>query len=148
MHFHGRPKHTFSDQGSHFTSFEFAHWRFRHGIRRIIAAPNMHKSFGFVERMNQTLVGRLRRMLYKGEHSDWSRMLPIAMQIINETPNEITGYSPESLTHAGPNEWKKAMQRTTEHRQKINKRFQSKRIKRHYAVGQRYGYETTLVRNN
>lgn len=137
MRHRGKPQRIFSDQGTHFTSFQFANWCIKRSIERILAAPDVHKSVGLNERANQTLIGRLRRMLYGGDRHDWARILPTAVEVINDTPHEITGYTPNELLGANRSIWDMTKRKMAIYRDKINERLQTKRCKREYRVGQK-----------
>ena len=137
MHHRGKPRRIFSDQGTHFTSFQFADWCIKRGVERILAAPDVHKSVGLNERANQTLIGRLRRMLYGSDRSKWAHILPMAMEIINDTPHEVTGYTPDELLVADHSIWEVTKRKMAVYRDKMNERLQMKRCKREYRVGQK-----------
>lgn len=133
----GKPQRIFTDQGTHFTSFQFTNWCVKRGIDRFIAASDMHKSVGLNERVNQTLIGRLRRMLYGSDRRGWAQILPMAVAVVNDTPHEITGYAPDDLLTADSSAWTLARQRMNQYRRKMNERLQTKRCKRDYRVGQK-----------
>ena len=124
----GIPKCIFSDQGPHYTSYTLARWCTYRGIVRIVAAPNLHKSVGPVERINQTLLGRLRRMCYNRSQEDWALLIPEAIRMMNEIPQLVTEYVPNDLLIYGPREWDIARRRTQRHRDEINRRLGTNRI--------------------
>ena len=133
----GMPKRISSNQDPHYTSYSFSRWCIERAVAPIVAAPDLHKSVGLVERINQTLLGRLRRMCYDRRQEDWALLIPEAIRLMNETPHSVTEYVPNELLIAGPREWNIARQRTQEHRDKINKRLGINRIFRKYRKGQK-----------
>ena len=137
MNHRGKPRRIFSDQGTHFTSFQFADWCIKRGVEKILTAPDVHKSVGLNERANQTLIGRLRRMLYRSDRSKWAHILPVAMEIINDTPHEVTRYTPDELLVADHYVWEATKRKMAVYRDKMNERLQTKRCKREYRVGQK-----------
>ena len=131
------PKRIFSDQGPHCTYYSFARWCIERAIVRIVAAPDLHKSVGLVERINQTLLGCLRRMCHDRRHEDWALLIPEAIRLMNEIPHSVTEYVPNDLLIAGPRGWNIARQRTQKHRDEINRRLGINRIFRKYRKGQK-----------
>ena len=59
-------------------------------------APYRHESNGLIERYNQTLEDRLRKMTFDLGGS-WSDHLDLAVDLINSAPHAITGFTPKEL---------------------------------------------------
>ena len=62
-------------------------------------APHRHESVGLVERYQQTLVDRLKKMTLDRGRS-WSDHLKEAVDLVNEAVNQTTGFSPKDLWEA------------------------------------------------
>ena len=60
--------------------------------------PGSHKSNGLVERFNQTLIGRIRRLLAEGRFTSWEQTLAEALNAIRTTKNfAVTEFTPEEV---------------------------------------------------
>ena len=129
------PKRIFSDQGPHYTSYAFARWCIEQGIDPIVAAPDLHKSMGLAERINQTLLERLRRMCYDRGQEDWAFLIPEAIRPMNEIPHSVTEDVPNDPLIAGHRQWNIARQRTQKHWDEMNRRLGINRISRKYRRG-------------
>ena len=124
------------DQGSSLASYGFAKWCIDRKISQLIIAPHSHKSNGLNERINQTLIGRLRRMLLDEGHLDWSRTLAAAVDVMNETTHDITDFAPTELWNGNQAMWNAARDHMTKSREKMNKRLEKSRVYRNYQPGQ------------
>ena len=97
-----RPKTLFCDSASYFRSPYFKDQMKQAGVAVVLAASHMHHSNGLNERHNQTLIGRLRRMMEAGPGKPtWRKLLGRATALINETSHDVTGCTPDSLWSGG-----------------------------------------------
>ena len=123
-----------SDNAAYFTSEELKRWCASKGIEQVFIAPHRHESVGLVERYQQTLIDRLRKMTFdKG--GSWSDHLQEAVQLINISVNKTTGFSPKELWTADVSDRELAYSRSQEFRKKRNekRRYSPKR----FFVGQK-----------
>ena len=98
----GVPKVLLTDSASYFTSEKFQSWLRNAGIRGVLAPGHAHHSNGQIERCNQNLIGRLRRMMHEGaRRPTWMKLLKKATDVINETANDVTGSPPAVLWAMG-----------------------------------------------
>ena len=96
---HGSIARIVSDNAAYFSSEELRQWCAGKGIEQVFIAPHRHESVGLVERYQQTLVDRLRKMtLDRG--GSWSDHLKEAVDLVNEAVNQTTGFSPKDLWEA------------------------------------------------
>ena len=128
----GTPKVLLTDSASYFTSEKFQSWLREADIRGVLAPGHAHHSNGHIERCNQNLIGRLRRMMHEGtRRPTWMKLLKPATNVINETANDITGAPPEKLWATGRSKSEvsvevkqaraRAWQRTRAHRERAAK---------------------------
>ena len=130
---YGRPARLLCDPASYHKSRCLRQWCMAKNIQLVHTAPGSHKSTGLVERLNQTLIGRIRRILAEGRHHSWVDTLPEALHAVRTTPNSITRMTPLALWRAGPPEWSKALQNMATARRLANSRL--KLVATHYQVG-------------
>lgn len=98
----GKPKAILSDAASYFTSKKFQNWLRDQGLEGKLAGPHAHHSNGRNERLNQNLIGRIRRMMIEGRNRpSWRGVLERATRVINDTPNDTTKYPPKELWMKG-----------------------------------------------
>jgi hypothetical protein len=89
-----------TDNGGEFCSNEFDDFCARHGIRRVKTVPYTPQENGAIERMNRTIVERIRSMLsHSGlPKSFWAEAANTAVYIINRSPSmALDGDIPETL---------------------------------------------------
>ena len=123
-----------SDNAAYFTSEELRRWCEQKGIEQLFIAPHRHESVGLVERFQQTLVDRLRKMVLDRGGS-WGDHLEDAVRLINQTVNRTTGFSPQELWGADLEARELALNRSTKERRKGS---EDRRLcKREFVVGQR-----------
>lgn len=94
---YGRPERILCDRASYFQSSKFQQWAAEHGFVVVLTAPHAHHSNGLLERYNQSLIGRIRRMLASGKRRNWKEVLPEAVLVLNRVPHTVTGFSPQRL---------------------------------------------------
>ena len=91
-----RMPHTLlSDNGTEFQG-AFSLYLQTNKIKHVHSAPYRPQTNGLVERMNQTLKSRLR----PHDNPQWDEELPVVVQLINQTPNEHTKFSPFEVERA------------------------------------------------
>ena len=123
-----------SDNAAYFTSDELKRWCEQKGIEQLFIAPHRHESVGLVERFQQTLVDRLRKMVLD-QGGSWGDHLEDAVRLINQTVNRVTGFSPQELWGADLEARELALNRSTKERRKGS---EGRRLcKREFFVGQR-----------
>ena len=97
--------------------------------------PGSHKSNGLVERFNQTLIGRIRRLLAEGRFTSWEQTLAEALNAIRTTKNAITEFTPEEVWKGNEETWRTVRANMRIARVKANTRL---RLWRHtYRIGDR-----------
>ena len=82
---HGTPSILCSDVCKATQYKELEKWCAQEGVTQEYSPPYHHASIGFVERFNQTLLNRLRRM-WAEEPKYFARTVERAVNIYNETP--------------------------------------------------------------
>lgn len=92
----GVPHRILSDRGSAFISKEFKKVCHENNIDIIHTPPYSHKSAGTVEKYNQSLIGRLRRIWY-ARRGDWTDVLDECVTEINKSIHLTTLFSPVYL---------------------------------------------------
>ena len=96
----GIPKHIVSDNGSQFTSREFARFLEERGIRHQKTPLYHAQANGAVERFNRTLGGFMETASRMG--GDVARRIAQMVASYNATPQATTGKSPAELLHGRP----------------------------------------------
>lgn len=94
------PRSVFTDNARAFSCYRFSAWCVKRSISLQFIPPHSHKSAGLVERMNSTLLGRLRRMGSengKDPQLCWVETLPKALEQIRLLSHQITGFSSNYL---------------------------------------------------
>ncbi|CAA9995080.1 unnamed protein product [Nesidiocoris tenuis] len=86
-----------TDQYSGINSAEFKSYLKREGINLIFTAVNNPASNGLNERLNQTLVNRIRCKINSSHGRAWSRIAEECVQEYNSTDHSVTTFSPEYL---------------------------------------------------
>lgn len=88
----------FSDQYPALNSNEFKEYLNNRNIKQIFTAIDAPFSNGLNERLNQTLINRIRcRINEKENKSAWSRIAEECVQKYNETDHTVTGFPPKYL---------------------------------------------------
>ena len=88
------------DNGGEFCSNDFVNFCARNGIRRVKTVPYTPQENGVIERMNRTIVERIRSMLsHSGlPKSFWAEAANTAVYLINRSPSvALDGGIPEVL---------------------------------------------------
>lgn len=120
------PQKLMTDGASYCTSREMHSWCEERGIEHIVIAPYAHMSLGLCERMNQNVLGRVRRLLLGSESQNWVRVLGEAESSINTTIHSVTQFTPQILWNAGQTEWNMVLQRTNNYRRKVRHKMARK----------------------
>ncbi len=95
---HGLPKTIVSDRGTEFTSGFWRNFTAKLNIKSNYSTAYHPQTDGQTERINQILEEYL--ALYTNyQMDDWSRLLPIAEMVYNNTPSSTTGLSPFMADH-------------------------------------------------
>jgi hypothetical protein len=93
---HGIPTKILSDNGLEFKNKEIEKLCEKFNIKWIFNSPNHHETVGAVERVNQTLMDKLKRITEFGRYS-WERALKAATSAVNISYNRSIGMSPFML---------------------------------------------------
>ena len=132
---YGKPRRLICDPASYNRSVELKTWLSAHNIEVIWSPPGSHKSNGLVERFNQTLIGRIRRLLMEDRFTSWEQTLPEALQAIRTTCNSTINYTPEAVWQGDSTIWKNVRANMEKARNLANARLH---LRCHtYAVGDR-----------
>lgn len=86
-----------TDQYSGINSGDFKNFLKREGINLIFTAVNNPASNGLNERLNQTLVNRIRCKIHESHRRAWSVVADECVQEYNSTDHSVTKFSPEYL---------------------------------------------------
>lgn len=97
-----RPKLVVTDQGKNFVSSKFHRFLTDNKIGWRVSTSYHPQTNGLVEKMNHTLIVRLRVKLLENPKIKWSSHLPDVVNEMNSTPHQITGFPPEYLMYAWP----------------------------------------------
>ena len=81
------------------TSKEFGEFCRDRKIKLVFTPTNCASSNGLNERVNQTLVNRIRCKINSGEPRAWSKVAEECVQEYNDTTHSVTGYSPNHLLY-------------------------------------------------
>lgn len=92
-----RPKALITDNGSNFTSKIFRSYLLKNKVKHILTTTYHPASNGMVERVNQTLIDRLKFLADQNNHLCWSTLLQDATGIYNSTPHDVTEFTPNYL---------------------------------------------------
>ncbi|GFX49527.1 transposon Tf2-8 polyprotein [Trichonephila clavipes] len=139
------PKQLLSDRNAAFTSSKFKKFLKHHNIRQLLTSANRPQCNGKNERVNQTLVAKLRCKVNSTTKTPWTKLLEQVTYEYNNSPHDVTGFPPAYLMFGTlpydsplPNQVKLnyppiqqarqiAVNRTIKHH-KINKQSRRKRI--------------------
>ena len=94
---YGQPERLLCDPASYHKSKLLKKWCSDRNIKLLHNAPGAHKSNGLVERLNQTLVGRIRRIYAKGNYADWTETLPEAVAAISSSVHRVLHMTPQEI---------------------------------------------------
>ncbi|RWS19921.1 uncharacterized protein B4U80_09862 [Leptotrombidium deliense] len=139
---HGTPQLVLADKYTGIQSREFTKFLSNEKIKTMFITTNCAQSNGLVERVNQTLVNRLRCKYNECEtKNSWHKLLKECVKEYNNTPHSVTLYSPNYLltkklpfspiinTNASSNydeSMKLALQRTIDNHNKNKKVYDNK----------------------
>ncbi|KAF9762429.1 Retrovirus-related Pol polyprotein from transposon [Nosema granulosis] len=93
---HGTPKRILTDCGLEFNNKGVQHLAAREDIKWEFASPAHHKTVGCVERVNQTLWNKVKKMCEYGKTS-WEKVVPAATWAVNISYNRAIGTSPYAM---------------------------------------------------
>ena len=91
------PEKFCSDNGTEFKNNRLAHLFNKHKIKQYFITPYHPSSNGITERVNGTIVTKLRLALLDQPQQPWYKLLPDVIQQYNRTPHSITGFTPAFL---------------------------------------------------
>ncbi|GFT21362.1 retrotransposable element Tf2 protein type 3 [Trichonephila clavipes] len=91
------PKTTFSDRNAAFTSSKFKKFLKHHNIRQLLTSANRPQCNGKNERVNQTLVAKLRCKVNSTTKTPWTKLLEQVTYEYNNSPHDVTGFPPAYL---------------------------------------------------
>lgn len=94
---HLQPKHLITDNGPNFASHKFNSYLKKHKINHILTTAYHPASNGLVERVNKTLLDRLRFLQDSNPKLLWSSLIQDATNIYNKSVHSVTGFTPRYL---------------------------------------------------
>jgi transposase InsO family protein len=125
-----------TDNGTNFRSKDFERYLKRHNIRHSFTSTYHPQTNGTNERVNGTIVTKLKLLRQLSPHRKWSTLLPEAIDIYNQSIHSTTGFTPRyllfGLTEEGTTssslteDRKMAVTRTEEFKRKKKELFDSK----------------------
>ncbi|UYV83405.1 hypothetical protein LAZ67_23000904, partial [Cordylochernes scorpioides] len=90
-------KHIITDNGKNFNSKEFKRFLKVHNIKQTFTTPYHPQSNGMCEKVNGTIMTKLRAALLDKPKVKWSTLLPKVITDYNNTPHDVTGFPPSFL---------------------------------------------------
>lgn len=90
-------KKILTDNHKNFTSNEIKRCLNRHNIKHLLSTPYHPQTNGIVERFNGTLITKLRFVLLDHPKRKWNTLLPKVVSDYNNTPHDVTGFTPAFL---------------------------------------------------
>ena len=143
----GTPSILCSDVCKATQSKELRRWCVQEGVTQEYSPPYHHASIGFVERFNQTLLNRLRRM-WAEEPRYFAKTVEQAVGIYNdtplssseeskETPSSFVFGSPNQLWNSSPVAWDKLHQHACLQQERANHRTRGRQIQQTFRAGDR-----------
>ncbi|GFX49282.1 retrotransposable element Tf2 protein type 3 [Trichonephila clavipes] len=91
------PKQLLSDRNAAFTSSKFKKFLKHHNIRQLLTSANRPQCNGNNERVNQTLVAKLRCKVNSTTKTPWTKLLEQVTYEYNNSPHDVTGFPPAYL---------------------------------------------------
>ncbi|GFX17497.1 transposon Tf2-11 polyprotein [Trichonephila clavipes] len=91
------PKQLLSDRNAAFTSSKFKKFLKHHNIRQLLTSANRPQCNGKNERVNQTLVAKLRCKVNSTTKTPWTKLLEQVTYEYNNSPHDVTGFPPAYL---------------------------------------------------
>lgn len=95
---HGVPQTVIMDNGPQFISHELTALFNKYKIPNIHYTPKYTPQVNTVERYNKTIVTAIATLI-SNDHRAWDTQLPYVQFAINNSVNEVTGYTPAMLVH-------------------------------------------------
>lgn len=95
---HNVPNFIMSDNGLEFKNIHIKNLLDKYNFKWIYNSPTNHASVGGIERTNQTLMNKIKKLCKFG-HYDWDTVLKNATDAYNKSYNRSIGVSPYILTH-------------------------------------------------
>ncbi|UYV67856.1 hypothetical protein LAZ67_5002259 [Cordylochernes scorpioides] len=92
-------KRILTDNGSNFTSRSFINFLSENKIAHSLATPYHPQTCGMVEKVNHTLLTRLRVAILEKPKQKWSTLVPFIVKTYSQTPHEVTKFSPKFLLY-------------------------------------------------
>lgn len=89
---HGSIVRVVSDNSAYFSLEEWRQWCASKGIEHVFIALHRHESTGLIEKYQQKLVDRLRKMTLD-QAGSWSDHLKEVVNLVNENVNQTIGFS-------------------------------------------------------
>ncbi|UYV70265.1 K02A2.6-like, partial [Cordylochernes scorpioides] len=138
-----------TDNGKNFTSKEFNKFLNDHQVQHTYSTPYHPQSNGLCEKMNDTILTKLRTNLQENPRLKWSSLLAKIVKDYNSTPHDVTGFSPNFLLFGDcsipefsesphftiENARKKAIENSAKHREKWKARHDAKHPQSSFKVG-------------
>ena len=87
-----------------------------------------------MERLNQTLIGRIRRIYAEGTYADWTETLPEAVAAIRSSVHRVLHMTPQEIWNSGPTTWTKIKAQMKQACEEANRRLHL--YKRHNYIDQ------------
>ncbi|GFX45747.1 transposon Tf2-9 polyprotein [Trichonephila clavipes] len=91
------PKQLLSDRNAAFTSSKFKKFLKHHNIRQLLTSANRPQCNGKNERVNQTLVAKLRCKVNSTTKNSLDKLLEQVTYEYNNSPHDVTGFPPAYL---------------------------------------------------
>ncbi|UYV78277.1 hypothetical protein LAZ67_16000751, partial [Cordylochernes scorpioides] len=138
-----------TDNGKNFTSKEFNKFLNEHQVQHTYSTAYHPQSNGLCEKMNDTILTKLRTNLQENPRLKWSSLLAKIVKDYNSTPHDVTGFSPNFLLFGDcaipefsesphftiENARKKAIENSAKHREKWKARHDAKHPQSSFKVG-------------
>ncbi|UYV84707.1 K02A2.6-like, partial [Cordylochernes scorpioides] len=138
-----------TDNGKNFTSKEFNKFLNEHQVQHTYSTPYHPQSNGLCEKMNDTILTKLRTNFQENPRLKWSSLLAKIVKDYNSTPHDVTGFSPNFLLFGDcaipefsesphftiENARKKAIGNSAKHREKWKARHDAKYPQSSFKVG-------------
>lgn len=95
---HGVPQTVYMDNGSQFISKEMNDFLNKYNVPNIFLTPKYTPQVNLVERYNKTIITCLSTFVEDDQRS-WDVLLPKVLHAMNNSVNEVTGYTPSFLVY-------------------------------------------------